>query len=197
MKLRPEKGMAEPLERTGAESADLGPLDELVPHVLDQLRDMARRQLAREHGQHGTLNSTELVHETYLRLVGVTSVTLRGRPYFFAAAARAMRRVLIDAARRRHSAKRGSGVSPQRLDEHSETVGAPVPLLPALRQALCDLESRNLRCARTVECRFLCGMSVGETAAALGVSARTVKSDWALARVWLHGALRPARPPTA
>jgi RNA polymerase sigma-70 factor (ECF subfamily) len=177
-------------ERAGVESRDLGPLADLVPRVLDQLREMARRQLAREHAQRTTLQTTELVHETYLRLVGVAGVTQRGRAYFCAAAARAMRQVLIDAARRRNSAKRGWGVVPQTLDEDSDTMLAAVPEPRAVRQALRDLESRHPRCARTVQCRFFCGMSVDETAAELGVSARTVKSDWACARAWLHGALR-------
>jgi RNA polymerase sigma factor (TIGR02999 family) len=164
-------------------------LDELVPIVFEELRRLARRQLAREH-QLQTLQTTDLVHEAYLRLAGRTGVTEHGRAYFYAAAARAMRSVLVDAARKRNATKRGSGVPLLSLDEERagpDTYGAD---LLELDEALERLALRNPRHARTVECRFFGGMSVEDTATALGVSARTVKSDWALARAWLYEALR-------
>jgi RNA polymerase sigma factor (TIGR02999 family) len=164
-------------------------LDELMPLVFDELRRLARRQLAREH-QTQTLQTTDLVHETYLRLAGRTGVTEHGRAYFYAAAARAMRNVLVDAARKRGAKKRGSRAAILSLDENraqAETYGAE---LLELEEALQRLAQRNPRHARTVECRFFGGMSVEDTATALGVSPRTVKSDWALARAWLYDALR-------
>ena len=164
-------------------------LDELVPIVFEELRRLARRQLAREH-QLQTLQTTDLVHEAYLRLAGRAGVTEHGRAYFYAAAARAMRSVLVDAARKRNATKRGSGVALLSLDEERagpDTYGAD---LLELDEALERLALRNPRHARTVECRFFGGMSVEDTATALGVSARTVKSDWALARAWLYDELR-------
>ena len=150
---------------------------------------MARRQLSRQYDRY-TLQTTELVHEAYLRLAGDARVTQRGRAYFYAAAARAMRQVLVDAARRRNSAKRGSGAEALSLDEHVGTVDAYADQLLDLDDALRELERRNARSARVVVCRFFGGMSVEDTAQALGVSPRSVKSDWALARAWLYDTLR-------
>jgi RNA polymerase sigma factor (TIGR02999 family) len=172
-------------------AAHLGELDDLVPVIFEELRAMARRQLSREHERY-TLQTTELVHEAYLRLVGDAAVTQRGRAYFYAAAARAMRQVLVDAARRRNSAKRGSGVVALSLDEQVGAVDAYAHQLLDLDVALEELERRSSRPARVVECRVFGGMSVEDTAEALGVSPRTVKSDWALARAWLYDALRGA-----
>jgi RNA polymerase sigma-70 factor (ECF subfamily) len=164
-------------------------LDELMPLVFDELRQLARRQLAREH-QGQTLQTTDLVHEAYLRLASDPRVMGHGRAYFYAAAARAMRHVLVDAARKRGATKRGSGAPMLSLDENraaADTYGAE---LLELDEALERLALQNPRHARTVECRFFGGMSVEDTATALGVSPRTVKSDWALARAWLYDALR-------
>jgi RNA polymerase sigma factor (TIGR02999 family) len=169
--------------------ADLPSLDFLVPLIFDELRAMAHRQLGREHGPI-TLQTTELVHEAYLRLAGDKRTTQLGRAYFYAAAARAMRQVLVDAARRRKAAKRGAGVAALSLDEDAAVVEAYGHELLDLDAALRRLESRSTRQARVVECRFFAGMSVEDTAAALEVSPRTVKSDWALARAWLYDALR-------
>jgi RNA polymerase sigma factor (TIGR02999 family) len=164
-------------------------LDQVIPLIFDELRAMASRQLAREHGNI-TLQTTDLVHEAYIRLAGDERATGRGRAYFFAAAARAMRHVLVDAARRRNAAKRGFGAAPVSLDENTGQVDAYAEHLLDLDAALHELELRNPRHARTVECRFFGGMTVEDTAGALGVSPRTVKTDWALARAWLFGALR-------
>jgi RNA polymerase sigma factor (TIGR02999 family) len=170
-------------------AANLGDLDELVPLIFDELRALARRQLSRQQERY-TLQTTELVNEAYLRLVGDTRVTRRGRAYFYGSAARAMRQVLVDAARRRNSAKRGSGAVALSLDERTGEVDAYAHELLDLDVALRELESRNPRHARVVECRFFGGMSVEDTAEALGVSPRTVKSDWALARAWLYDTLQ-------
>ena len=150
---------------------------------------MARRQLSRQHERY-TLQTTELVHEAYLRLAGDARVTGRGRSYFYAAAARAMRQVLVDAARRRKAAKRGGQVRLVSLDDRLASADAYGLELLELDEALQRLESRNPRHARVVECRFFGGMSVEDTAEALELSPRTVKSDWALARAWLYDELR-------
>ncbi len=175
--------------RSHDQAANLGDLDDLVPLIFDELRAMARRQLSHQHDRY-TLQTTELVHEAYLRLVGDDGVTRRGRAYFYAAAARAMRQVLVDAARRRNAAKRGSGATALSLDERTGEVDAYAHELLDLDVALLELERRNPRFARVVECRFFGGISVEDTAEALGVSPRTVKSDWAMARAWLYEALR-------
>lgn len=175
----------------GADSGESPALDELVPLVFGELREMARRQLAREH-RNVTLQTTALVHEAYLRLVDDARVTSRGRAYFFAAAARAMRQVLVDAARRRKAAKHGGGATFVTLGDESGGIDAYASELLDLDRALEDLGRRNPRHMQVVECRFFGGMSVEETAAALGVSERTVKADWAFARAWLHRALSGA-----
>ncbi|HSJ23762.1 MAG TPA: sigma-70 family RNA polymerase sigma factor [Longimicrobiales bacterium] len=171
-------------------------LSQLMPMLYDELRELARRQLAREH-RNVTLQPTELVHEAWLRLVDSDQVADRGRAYFFAAAGRAMRQVLIDAARRRGAVKRGGGQAMVTLDEGHAAVDAYASDLVELDDALQQLEQMNPRHARVVECRYFGGLSVEETAAALDVSARTVKSDWALARAWLYGVLRGAPPEPA
>ena len=170
--------------------APLPPLDQLVPLVMTQLQAMAHRELARDHGN-ATLQTTALVHEAYLKLVDDARVTSRGRAYFFAAAARAMRQVLLDAARRRRAAKRGAGAPVITLGgEEGGTVNAFADDLLDLDQALEQLGQRNPRQMRVVECRYFGDMSVEETAAALDVSERTVKADWAFARAWLYDALK-------
>jgi RNA polymerase sigma-70 factor, ECF subfamily len=165
------------------------PLDQLVPLIYSELRAMAHRHLAREHKRH-TLQTTELVHEAYLRLAGDDAVTRHGRAYFYAAASRAMRQVLVDAARRRKASKRGAGAAVLSLDEHIASVEAYGDELLELDDALRRLESRNPRHTRVVECRFFGGMTIEDTADALDVSPRTVKADWALARAWLYNELK-------
>jgi RNA polymerase sigma-70 factor, ECF subfamily len=168
------------------ESGNPGALDRLVAFLYDELRQMAHRQLAREH-QAPTLHTTELVHEAYLRLVDSEQVSERGRAYFFGAAAQAMRRVLVDAARRRKSAKRGGGEAAVTLDESATLpVDAYASDLLDLNGALEVLEQERPRLARVVELRFFGGLAVAEAAEVLEVSPRTVKSDWALARAWLY-----------
>jgi RNA polymerase sigma factor (TIGR02999 family) len=172
----------------GAE-VDSERLDALLPLVYDELRGLAHRQLESERTGH-TLSTTALVHEAYVRLVDDTRVTRKGRAYFFAAAARAMRHVLVDHARRRRTVKRGDGASHVSLDQTEIAVDRFADELLDLDRALNKLAKLNPRHARVVECRFFGGLEVKETAEALGVSPRTVKYDWALARAWLHEALR-------
>lgn len=177
-------------------------LDRVLPFVYEELRRMARRQLAGERQGH-TLNTTALVHEAYVRLVDDTRVTRKGRSYFFGAAARAMRQILVDHARRHRAAKRGGDADPVTLEPGQGAIRADrfprdaddlrvehlVDQLIDLDRALDELAELNPRQARVVECRFFGGLQVDETADALGVSPRTVKYDWALARAWLKEAL--------
>jgi RNA polymerase sigma factor (TIGR02999 family) len=158
--------------------------DELLPLVYDELRQMAHRQLAREHRPR-TLNTTGLVHEAYLKLVDQAQAPLKSRAYFFGAAARAMRQVLVDAARRRGRLKRGAGEAPLNLDDFQVSVDAFAAQLDDLDEALGRLAALYPRQARVVECRFFGGLSVEETAEALDLAPRTVKRDWSLARAWL------------
>lgn len=168
-------------------------LDDMIPIVLRELREMARRQLAKEHGQ-SSLQTTDLVHEAYLRMASDTSVAAHGRAYFFAASARAMRHVLIDAARRRRANKRGGGLALMGLDDerhaHVNHVDVYADDLLDIDHALQELERHSPRHAQVVECRFFGGMTVEDTAHALDISPRTVKSDWAFARAWLARSLR-------
>jgi RNA polymerase sigma factor (TIGR02999 family) len=172
-----------------AESSGDETLDRLVPLLYQELKRVARRQLVREETGH-TLRTTDLVHEAYLRLVDQAQVTRHGRAYFFGAAARAMRQVLIDRARRRRAAKRGGGQADLDLDAATIAVDAFADRLVDLDDALEELAKLSPRQARVVECRYFGGMSVEVTAEALGISPRTVKYDWALARAWLYGTLR-------
>lgn len=187
----PGPSMSDPA--AAAEDPTLPDLDELVATLHDELRRVARQHLRRESGRF-TLQTTDLVHEAYLRLSTDPRVTARGAAYFHAAAARAMRQVLVDAARRRHAQKRGAGTIAAPLDTDSARVDAYGTRLLELEEALAQLEARSPRLARVVELRFFSDMSVEETAATLGVSPRTVKSDWALARAILHEALEGTPP---
>ncbi len=163
-------------------------LDRLFPIVYGDLRAVAHRQLAGSQDQ--TLSTTALVHETYMRLADDTRVTARGRAYFFAAAAQAMRRIVVEYARRRHRLKRGGALQFVRLDEAlASGIGTQNEFLD-LERGLTELAKLSERAARVVECRFFAGRSVEDTALALGVTPRTVKRDWAFARAWLFDYLR-------
>ena len=159
-------------------------LDTLVPIVYEQLRAIAHRQRAREAADQ-TLDTTALVNEAYLRLVDDTRVTRRGRAYFFGAAARAMRQILVDYARRRDALKRGGGMEVVTLeDRHAAVDGFAAELLD-LEAALQRLARHSPRQAQVVELRYFGGLEVGEVAELLRVSVRTVELDWAMARAWL------------
>jgi RNA polymerase sigma factor (TIGR02999 family) len=164
---------------------DSAALDALVPLVYDELRRLAQLYLSREKPGH-TLSSTALVHEAYLRLVKQKGVTWQNRAHFFAVAARMMRRILVDHARSHGYAKRGGGAMTLSLDESI----APAPQremdLVALDDALDTLAKLDERQSRMVELRFFGGLSIEETSEVLGVSAPTVKREWASARAWLY-----------
>jgi RNA polymerase sigma factor (TIGR02999 family) len=165
--------------------------DDLLPVVYQELRGLAHAQRGRWEGDE-TLNTTALVHETYLRLVAGPSSDWKDRAHFLAVASRAMRHILIDYARRRRARKRGGPEPPLPLDQIAEVLGSPGgagepadEALLALEEALQSLEKENPRHARIVECRFFGGMTIPETAEALGVSPATVTRGWATARAWL------------
>jgi RNA polymerase sigma-70 factor, ECF subfamily len=166
--------------------------DELLPLVYDELRRLAAAHLAEERAGH-TLQPTALAHEAYLRLVGPGGTTWENRAHFFGAAARAIRRILVDHARGRVRQKRGGGVEVQSLEadcaeRHPITPPPSVDLI-ALDDALERLTALDPQKARIVEMRFFGGLTVEEVAAALGVSESTVARDWQFARVWLYRAI--------
>ena len=167
-------------------------MDQLLPLVYAELRLMAHRQLRAERPGH-TLGTTGLVHETYLRLVDQTQVEWKDRAHFLAVAARAMRRVLVDYARRYRALRRGGGLQRVPLTEDA-TVAERGEFLVALDQALERLAALNQRLSQVVECRFFGGLTEEETAAALGVTTRTVERDWVKARGWLYVELRADTP---
>lgn len=160
-------------------------VDQLLAAVYDELRNVARHQLSAERSDH-TLQPTALVHEAYLKLSRLDRMTWRNRAQFFAVAARAMRRVLVDHAVARRTAKRGGGHAPAPLEEAVFVGAEDGEDIIALHEALADLERTEPRLARVVECRYFAGLSVEETAEALEISTATVKRDWAVARAWLH-----------
>lgn len=160
-------------------------LDSLFPLVYDELRRIAHGQLWGERTGH-TLNTTALVHETYLKLLKVEQVQWQDRAHFFAVAARLMRRILIDYARATKRDKRGGGAIRVPLEDAPDLPAAHADDLLALEDALTRLEELSEPQCRVVECRCFAGMSVEETAVALGTSPATVKRQWALARAWLN-----------
>ena len=160
-------------------------VDRLFPLVYQELRRLAQRQLGGERPDH-TLGATALVHEAYLDLSGLERFEWRNRQQFFAVAAGAMRRVLVDHAVRRSAAKRGGGWRRVALRVGTAGTEQATEGLLALDEALRRLERLDPRQARVVECRFFAGLDVVETAEALGISPATVKRDWMMARAWLH-----------
>ncbi len=166
---------------------DRDALDQLVPLVYDECRRMAARQLARERPGL-TLDPTGLVHELYLRLIDQRRASWANRAHFFAIAARLMRRILVDHARARGARKRGGSAVLISLDAaggEAEPDDAAADVL-AIDRALERLATLDPEQVRIVELRFFAGLTVEETAEALGRSPRTIKREWRLARAWLH-----------
>jgi RNA polymerase sigma factor (TIGR02999 family) len=168
-----------------AAAGDRRAFDDLVPRVYAELRSIARRQLRGERPGH-TLNPTALVHEAFVKLANLNRIQWQNREHFFAVAARSMRNVLVSYAVRRRRLKRGGGVPDVPLEEAEILPDDRVEQVLELHDALLELEKRNERHARIVECRFFAGMTIEETAAALGLSPATVKRDWQLLRAWLR-----------
>jgi RNA polymerase sigma factor (TIGR02999 family) len=164
---------------------------ELMPLVYDELRRLAGRYMRRERENH-TLQTTALVHEAYLKLVEQNSVNWQSRAHFFGIAAQIMRRVLIDHARGHLREKRGGGQPVVALDEALVFSPEQSSALVELDGALNRLAVMDARQARIVELRFFGGLTVEEAAEVLGISPKTVKRDWSVAKAWLHGELKAA-----
>ena len=168
-------------------------LRRLVPLVYADLRQIAARHMRRERHGH-TLDVTGLVHEAFLRLAGQRGTAWENRHQFFSVAARLMRRVLVDHARRRQAIKRGAAPPVVSLDEMGDLPEPEAWALTALDDALADLAAFDPRKSQVVELRFFGGLSVEETAEVLELSPATVKREWTIARAWLHRALRGGAP---
>jgi len=176
-----DQGMRGPGDPAGA--------DELLPLIYDKLRALARAYLRREGG-YQTLDPTALVHEAYLRLADITRVDWQGRSHFFAMAARQMRRILVERARAAAAQRRGAG---RRRITLSESIAAEGPAsldLLALDEALERLAGESPRQAQVAELRLFAGMQAAEIAEVIGVSERTARDDWHVARAWLTAELR-------
>lgn len=168
---------------------DRDALEQLIPIVYDELRKLAASHLRRESAN-PTLQTTALVHEVYLRLVGQESVKFHNRRHFYGAAAQIIRRILIDYARERKAEKRGGDAERVALEA---ALAIPVPAdvnMIALDDALTALDEFDSQKARLVELRYFAGLSIPETAEVMGVSPTTVKREWAIARAWLYDRLR-------
>jgi len=163
--------------------------DQLVPLVHDELRELARRHMARERPDH-TLQASALVNEAYLRLIDLKQMQWQNRAHFFAMSARVMRRILVDFARARRNEKRGGGAPKVTLDEAllpAKTAGHDIEALDDALNALAVVHPRK---SDVVEMRYFGGLSLEETAEALHVSIETVKRDWRYAKLWLLRELR-------
>ena len=175
---------------SGIEAGDPHAAEQLLPLVYDELRKLAAQKLAQEKpGQ--TLEATALVHEAYVRLVDTDQVPhWNSRGHFFAAAAEAMRRILVDQARKKMSRKRGGGL--ERLPLEEVDIGVPQPAvdLLAVNDALEKLESIDKAAANLVKLRYYAGLTLPQAAEALGISSSTADRQWAYARAWLHAELR-------
>lgn len=172
-----------------AADGDGSALERLMPIVYTELHRIAHRRLSGERRDH-TLSTTALVHEAYLKLMNLERLKWQNRAQFMAIAARLMRQILVDYARRRRTARRGGGRRRVELvadaEREAATEAEPAEEVLALHKALKRLEEINSRHARVVECRFFGGMSIAETAEALSLSRATVNRDWVMARAWLN-----------
>jgi RNA polymerase sigma factor (TIGR02999 family) len=179
------------------ESGDPSAAEQLLPLVYEELRKLAASRLAQERlGQ--TLQATALVHEAYLRLVdGAETQRWNSRGHFFAAAAEAMRRILINRARDKGRLKRGGQFQRIDLEKIQLATDAPSSDLLAIDESLALLAAENPQCAEVVKLRFFAGLSIDESASALGISTSTAKRHWGYARAWLFDALGSADHPSS
>jgi len=159
-----------------------------MPLVYDELRRLASGYLRREYGER-TLQTTALVHEAYLRLVGQNHADWKDRAHFFGVAAHLMRQILVDHARRRQAGKRGGGALKISLDDNIGKRDARDVEMLALDEALERLTAMDAQQAKIVELRYFSGLNVEETAEAIGMSPATVKREWHSARIWLYNEL--------
>jgi len=168
---------------------------QLVPLIYDELPRIAGAHIRRERAGH-TLQATAVVHEAYLRLAGEREIQWQNRAHFFAIAARAMRQVLLDYARQRHAGKRGGeGAQKVEIDVGLLAGENRIEDIVALDEVVTRLSALDQQRGRIVELRFFAGLSVEETAEAMGISDSTVKREWRLAKAWLHRELAAAESP--
>ena len=172
------------------QDGDAEAAERLFPLITDELKVLARRQLAR--GASDTLQTTAVVHEAYIKLVGSSNLRFADRGHFYAVASRAMRQILVDYARRRAARKRGGDLVRVDLDEGRIPIEERAAEIVAVDEALTRLEKLDPRLVRVVEMRFFSGLSVEETAEALSSSRTTVKRDWQKARAFLYHELAAA-----
>jgi RNA polymerase sigma factor (TIGR02999 family) len=165
-------------------SGDKSVIDQLTPLIYGELRRLAHRQLRRERRDH-TLQSTALVHEAWLRLVDQKQAKWQDRAHFFAVSGQMMRRILVDHARAQQREKRGGGAPVLALDEAIDIPRQRSLELIALDDALLDLARLDARQSHVIEMRFFAGLSIDETAEALGISKATANRDWITGRAWL------------
>jgi RNA polymerase sigma factor (TIGR02999 family) len=171
---------------------DAEALESLIPLVYAELRSLAHHYLRQERPDH-TLQSTALVHEAYVRLVGHAPPALQNRTHFFGVAARLMRQILVEHARAQRAAKRGGGASVLTLDDGLDRAQPMNFDILQLDDALNGLARLDQRQSRIVELRFFTGLSIDETAQVMGISAATVSREWTTARAWLHRELTGPR----
>ena len=169
-------------------SGDQQALEKLVPLIYSELRQMAHKYLYRERPGH-TLQTTALVHEAYLKLIDQRDARWQNREHFFAIAAQAMRRILVDSARQHKAMKRGGPAENLSLDEAANVSLEPDPILLPLDEALSKFAEIDPQQSRIVELRYFGGMTIEETAKVMNLSTDTVKREWAMARAWLRRAL--------
>ncbi len=178
------------------EQGDARATEELLPLVYEELRRIAAHKMAGEAAGH-TLQATALVHEAWLRLIGPEERAWQNRAHFFAAAAEAMRRILVEHARRRQSQKRGAGALHLELADdninESLILAAPPDELLAVHEALDTLAKEDSQAAELVKLRYFVGMTMDEAAQAMDLPKRTAEGIWTYARVWLHREIRKAR----
>lgn len=174
------------------QQGDTKAADELLPLVYDELRKLAAQKMASEAAGH-TLQPTALVHEAWLRLVGNETLHFKSRAHFFASAGEAMRRILVEHARRKGSLKRGGGNKREELHESQLALTMPPDELLAVHEVLDELAQKDPAAAELVKLRYFVGFSLEETAAALGLSPRSAGRLWAFARAWLRHAIEGER----
>jgi RNA polymerase sigma factor (TIGR02999 family) len=163
-------------------------LDQLMPLVYDALRRLAH-SVRKGERRDGTIGTTALVHEAYVRLVDQRRARIEDRSHFYSLAARTMRRVLVDDARRRHAGKRGAGATPLPLDDVAAPGVEPDGALPALDEALTRLEAFDAHLSQVVELRYFGGLTFEQISEVFGTSTTSAWRDWNTARAWLHDAL--------
>jgi RNA polymerase sigma factor (TIGR02999 family) len=175
-------------------AGDRAALELLIPLVYGELRSLAHHYLRQERKGH-TLQSTALVHEAYVRLIGHEPPKLQNRSHFFGVAARLMREILVEYARAQRAAKRGGGAPPIALADLEQVAQRMDVDLLLLDEALTELARIDERQSRIVELRFFTGLSIEETSEVLGISPATVSREWTTARAWLHREIARTSPP--